>query len=153
MLSLNMAACTSGPNQDLMLFNNLKFKMHEEEQAVEIDNDTREQFAAYFDDLSVQIPLYRCITGRNYTVFIGIPLNAAISELARQNLADIFNPTVFAGDSVTFLYKKYRGENEVVSIYSKNFDRNRIFILASTNSAELSDSLFNIKALSDRIVR
>ena len=148
-----MAACTSGPNQDLMLFNNLKFKMHEEEQAVEIDNDTREQFAANFHDLSAQIPLYRCITGRNYTVFIGIPLNAAISELARQNLADIFNPTVFAGDSVIFLYKKYRGENEVVSIYSKNFDRNRIFILASTNSAELSDSLFNIKALSDRIVR
>lgn len=153
MLTLNMAACAPGPNQDLRLFNNLIFKMREEEQAVEIDNDRREQFAAYFDDLSVQIPLYRCITGRNYTVFIGIPLNAAISELARQNLADIFNPTVFAGDSVTFLYKKYQGENEVVSIYSKNFDRNRIFILASTNSAELSDSLFNIKALSDRIVR
>ena len=70
-----------------------------------------------------------------------------------QNLVDNFKPTIFAGDSVTFLYKKYRAENEVVSIYSKNFDRNRLFILASTNSADLSDTLFNIKALSDRIVR
>ena len=55
MLTLNMAACAPGPNQDLRLFNNLIFKMREEEQAVETDNDRREQFAAYFDDLSVQI--------------------------------------------------------------------------------------------------
>lgn len=149
-ISLTLVCCTSKQDQSVFLFNDISFKLNEGEEVVDIDSKKKEIFNSYFDKKSVQIPLFRCIKSDRYLIFVGIPFNTSIKELADYSFTHTSNQTFFKGDSTNYFYKTYSGEKEQITTYSRNFSNNLVYVLTVSDSATLSDSLFNMKALSNR---
>ncbi len=151
-LSVNimLVCCTSNKDASVLLFNNISFKLNDGEKVVTVDTKKKEVYNAYFDKGNVQIPLFKCIKANNYTIFIGLPLNSSIKELSNDSLALNLNQTYFQSDSTKYFYKTYRSSNEYHAVYAKNFDNNLVYVLATSPSALISDSLFNMQSLSNR---
>jgi hypothetical protein len=149
-IGMTLVCCTSKQDSSVLIFNNIAFKLNDGEKVVEIDSQKKEIFNSYFDKKSIQIPLFRCIKSDGYLIFVGIPFNTSVKELTNIDFANTLNQTFFEGDSTNYLYKKYSNEKEQITIYTKNFDNNLVYVLTVSDSAELSDSLFNIEALSNR---
>lgn len=150
LFSLTIVCCTSKQDQSVLLFNKILFKLNDGEEVVKIDYEKKEIFNSYFDTNSVQIPLFRCIKSDSYLIFVGIPFNTSVKELTDYNLTQALNPIFFEGDSTSYIYKTYINEREQITTYTRNFSNNLVYVLTVTNSAALSDSLFNIKELSNR---
>lgn len=149
-MSTTLLCCTSKQDESVLLFNTISFKLNNGEEVVEIDTKKKEIFNSYFDKNDVQIPLFRCIKSDSYLIFVGIPYNTSIKELTDYNLIYTLNQTYFEGDSANYFYKTYSNEKDQITIYTRNFSNNLVYVLTVTNSAALSDSLFNIKELSSR---
>jgi len=149
-ISMTLVCCTSKQDPSVLLFNKISFKLNDGEEVIKIDSKKKEIFNSYFDKKSVQIPLFRCIKSDSYLIFVGIPFNTSIKELTDYSLIRTLNQTFFEGDSTNYFYKTYSNEKEQITIYTRNFSNNLVYILTVSNSAKLSDSLFNIKKLSNR---
>jgi hypothetical protein len=149
-ISMTLVCCTSKQEASVLLFNKISFKLNDGEEVVKIDSKKKEIFNSYFDKMSVQIPLFRCIKSDSYLIFVGIPFNTSIKELTDYSLIYTLNQTFFEGDSTNYFYKTYSNEKEQITIYTRNFSNNLVYVLTVSNSAKLSDSLFNIKELSNR---
>jgi hypothetical protein len=149
-LSMTLVCCTSKQASNVLLFNKISFKLNDGEEVVKIDSKKKEIFNSYFDKKSVQIPLFKCIKSDSYLIFVGIPFNTSVKELTDYSLTHTLNQTFFEGDSINYFYKTYSNEKEQITIYTRNFSNNLVYVLTVSNSAKLSDSLFNIKALSNR---
>jgi hypothetical protein len=134
----------------VLLFNNISFKLNNNEKVVDIDKEKKDIFNSYFNEESIQIPLYRCIKSDNYLIFLAIPFNTSVKELADYGLTQTLNQTFYDSDSTTYFYKKCSNEKEQITIYTKNFSNNLVYVLAVSDLAELSDSLFSIEAISNR---
>lgn len=134
----------------MLLFNKISFKQTDGEEIVKIDYKKKEIFNSYFDKNSVQIPLFRCIKSDSYLIYVGIPFNTSVKELNDYSLTQTLNQTFFEGDSTSYIYKTYSNEKEQITTYTRNFSNNLVYVLTVTNSAALSDSLFNIIELSNR---
>ena len=147
---MTLVCCTSKQDPSVLLFNKISFKLNDGEEVIKIDSKKKEIFNSYFDKKSVQIPLFRCIKSDSYLIFVGIPFNTSIKELTDYSLIRTLNQTFFEGDSTNYFYKTYSNEKEQITIYTRNFSNNLVYILTVSNSAKLSDSLFNIKKLSNR---
>jgi len=150
LISLTLVCCASKQDQSVFLFNDISFKLNEGEEVVDIDSKKKEIFNSYFDEKFVQIPLFRCIKSDGYLIFVGIPFNTSIKELADYSFTHTSNQTFFKGDSTNYFYKTYSGEKKQITIYSRNFSNNLVYVLTVSDSATLSDSLFSMKALSNR---
>ena len=149
-ISLTIVCCTSSQEHSLLIFNEIEFDLGEGEEVVEIDLNKKEVFDSYFDEQSIQIPLFRCIQSDGYLIFIGIPFNTSIKELTNDSMTNTLTEVLFEGDSTNYLYKTYSNEKEEITIHTQNFDNNLVYVLAVSDSPELSDSLFNLNALSNR---
>jgi hypothetical protein len=149
-IGITLVSCTSKQDQSILLFNKILFKLTKGEEVVKIDLNKKQIFNSYFDKNAIQIPLFRCVKSDNYLIFIGIPFNTSVKELTGYNLKQTLNQTFFEGDSTSYIYKTYSNEKEHITAYTRNFSDNLVYVLTVTNSAALADSLFNIKALSNR---
>ncbi len=147
---MTLVCCTSKKDSSVLLFNKISFKLNDSEEVVKIDSDKKELFNSYFDNKAIQIPLYRCIKSDSHLIFIGIPFNTSIKDLTDYRLINTLDQTFFEGDSTNYSYRAYKNEKEHITIYARNFHNNLVYILAISNSAKLSDSLFNIRELSNR---
>lgn len=147
---MTLMFCTFKQDQSVFLFNDISYKLNDGEEVVKIDSKKKEIFNSYFDKKHVQIPLFKCIKSDSYLIFVGIPFNTSVKELSDDSLTHALNQTFFEGDSTNYFYKTYSNEKEQVTIYTRNFSNNLVYVLTVSNSAKLSDSLFNIKALSNR---
>lgn len=147
---MTLISCTSKEDTSVLLFNQIFFKLSDGEEVMKIDFKEKELFNSYFDKKSVQIPLFRCIKSDSYLIFIGIPFNTSVKELTDYSMIQTLNQTFFEGDSTTYFYKTYSNEEELITTYTRNFSNNLVYVLTVTNSAVLSDSIFNIKELSNR---
>jgi len=145
-----LVCCNNKKEQSILLFNEISFKLNAGEEVSKIDLKNREIFTSYFDKKSIQIPLFRYIKSDKYAIFIGIPFNTSITELSNSTLSRTLNQTFFEGDSTNYFIKNYNNEKEQITIYTRNFSNNLVYILTVSNSAELSDSLFNSKQFSKR---
>jgi len=149
-LALTLVCCTSKQDQSVLIFNKIAFKLNNGEEVVKIDSKKEKIFNSYFDKKFIQIPLFRCIKSDGYLIFVGIPFNTSVKELTNVSLTPTLNQTFVEGDSTNYLYKKYSNDKEQITVYTRNFSNNLIYVLTVSDSAEISDSLFNLKALSNR---
>jgi hypothetical protein len=149
-ISISLLCCTSAQDDALLLFNAISFHVNDNEDIIKIDLEKNDHFNSFFDTNSVQIPLYRCIKSKNHLIFIGIPFNTSVEELANYELTSDWEPTSFESDSTTYFYKKYTNGKEHITIYTKNYGNNLVYVLTTSNSAVVTDSLFNPTALSNR---
>jgi len=146
-------SCKSKHENSQLLFNNIFFKLNKTENVVPIDVNKSNMFNSYFDKKSVQIPLFKCIRSKDYLIFLGIPYNTSVKELAEQNLSNNLNQSLFEGDSVNYFYKRYINKNEQITTYARSFKDNIVYMLTISDSAKLTDSLFNARALSNRFIK
>ena len=142
--------CNSNEGDEIYLFNGISFELIEGEKVIKLDKDRKEIFHSYINNKSVQIPLFRFIESKDYSIFVGLPFNTSIKELSNLSIAPTFNQTFFEGDSTSYFFKKYINDKEHVSIYTRNFSNNLVYVLTVTNSAIKSDSLLHKNALSNR---
>lgn len=145
-----LICCTSKHDNNVFLFNDISFKLIDGEEVVTIDSIMKETFISFFDDKTVQVPLFRCIKADSYLIFIGIPFNTSVKELAHLNLSQSLQQTFFESDSINYFYKAFHSEFEFITVYTKSFDNNLVYVLTTSNIALLSDSLFNMEAISNR---
>lgn len=150
LISFTLSFCTSNQGSSVPLFNGLMFQLHDGEEVVSLDPEKKEIFSSYFDKKSIQIPLFKCIKSDSTLIFIGIPLNTSIKELAAHPLTHTFDQIDSNSDSTTYLYSVYNSENEQLAIYARNFDGNLLYVLATSNIGEGSEPLFSMEALANR---
>lgn len=150
LLALNLASCSSDNEREVLIFNDITFKLNGSEEVIAIDSNKKEIYNSVMDGRAIQIPLFRCIKGDNYLMFLGIPYNTSIKQLATDNPNHTSKHSFFESDSTTYFYLRQRNENGNITEYSKVFDKNLVYILTVSDSVELSDSLFNRAMLSKR---
>lgn len=145
-----LISCSSKQQTGVYLFNDISFKLNKGEEVVELDSQNKTNYHLYFGEKATQIPLFRCIEAIDYTIYIGLPYNTSLTELTNIHLRPELQQASIESDTLSYVYKKYSSEKEFVTVYTQRLNDNLIFVLASSNSAILSDSLFNSKALTNR---
>ena len=133
---MTLMCCTSKQDTNVLLFNKISFKLNDGEEVVKIDSEKKDIFNSSFDKNSIQIPLFRCIESERYLIFLGIPFNTSIKALTDYSLNKTFSQTFFEGDSTNYCYKKYSNEKEKITIYTKNFSDNLVYVLTVSSSSE-----------------
>jgi hypothetical protein len=143
--------CRPKQGPSIYLFNDTSFKLADGEKIIEIDSTKKESFRSFFDHKFVQIPLFRCIKSESYLIFLGIPYNTSLKKLADGGLKEEYIVKFFESDSVNYFYRRYeKADSGNIIVYTKNFDNNLVFVLVTSRTKTLSDSLFNKIALSNR---
>lgn len=150
LICLTTVSCAPEKDTEISLFNNVSFKLSENETITKIDTEKKKEFRSFFEKKAIQIPLFRCIKGDNYLIFIGIPFNTSVKELTEYGMNKELKNITSKSDSTQYTYQSYSTKNTIVSTYAQNFDDNIVYILTASNSPKLSDSLFNIEMLSSR---
>ncbi len=145
-------SCSPGNERnEILLYNNLYFNVLEGE----LEKDKTpvvERYTAYFNNQNIQIPLLKYIHHEDYEVFIGIPVNATIKELAddKKDFLDIAKDKIESDSN--YYYTNYKMDEYFIAEYSSYFGNESMFyISAKTKSKELFDSLFDKISLSKRI--
>lgn len=149
-LTIVLLSCEKNQNKSIPLFNEIKFQLNEGENLLKIDSKKVKVFNSFFDSSDLKIPLCKCVKSNNSYIYIGIPFNTTLRELANDSIYHNLNQTFYESDSINYFYKKLSNEKEKINIYSTNIKNNLIYVLTISNSEENSDSLFNLKALANR---
>lgn len=145
--------CNNQHDQQVTLFNKISFKLIDGEKVVKIDDRIEQNFNSFFGSSTVQIPLFRCVQNDDYIIYIGIPYNTTLKELALRGIEQSSSKTFFEGDSTTEIYMSYTFKKDFLTSYTRNFDNNLVYVLAVAHSEQLSDTLFNREELSNRFIK
>lgn len=151
---MSFLACTSSKENEIFICNKTSFKLNEGEKLVDLRPQITEDYQSHLTNRETQIPLYKCITSKDYRIYLGIPYNTSIEKLIKLQLLD---QTIGHGeletDSLSYFLRNQNNDTTYISKFSKGFDKNLIYILAITNSKMISDSLFKQTALSNRFIQ
>lgn len=145
-----ISGCNSSEKKELILFNEVKFKLKDEEKTKPINIDKKNIFDSYHRNTSIQFPLFRCIESKNYIIFIAFPLNTSLKETLNlvdsDSLKELFSEEVSGSYSI----KQLQSSNEFLTIYSRTFNGNLVYVFAISESKEVYDEMLNPEAISDR---
>lgn len=148
---LTLWGCTSKEEHEITLFNDTTFKLTEGEAMSSIDAKTEEDYYSYLNNnTAIQIPLFKCITSETYSIYLGLPIHTTIKKLADFKLKEVNNSSFFESDTTSYFYIRHQNKDKYISEYAKVVDGNTIYVLTVANALNVSDSLFNVEALSNR---
>lgn len=147
-----LISCTSQKQTDINLFNNIVFKLNENENLVEINSSKKNLYNTYKYTNPVQIPLFKCVSSEDYIIFLGLPVDANTEQFSKNNL--LYNKRRIENDSVLTSHFEIKNKNKdyFSTSFIKEFDKNIIYVLALTNSEFVTDSLFNKKRINNRFI-
>lgn len=147
-----LISCTTQKQTDINLFNNVIFKLNENENSVDIDNSKKNLYNTFINKNPVQIPLFKCVRADDYIIFLGIPVNANTEQFSEYNL--LYNKSKIKNDSIVTSHFEIKNKNKdyFSTSFIKEFDKNKIYVLAISNSEFVTDSLFNKKKLNNRFI-
>lgn len=145
-------ACASEKESEISLFNDITFKLMEGEKAINVDLKTKEAYESYASTATfVQIPLFKAITSKDYTIYLGLPINTTVQKLADLRAKHINTPSSFDTDNTSYFYTQYQSKDRYIAEYCKVLNGNTIYILTASNTPEMSNMLFNLETLSNRL--
>lgn len=155
LLFLFILSCKNDTSKrTIPIFNAISFQTNKGEKLSLKNQIVTETYKSYFSNEDIQIPLFKYIKGKNYSIYISIPYNTTLKNLEKQQFINPkFNQKNFQTDSTSYFFRKFADKSTYISIYSKEFDKNLIFVLTETNSKKISDSLFNKTKLSKRFIK
>lgn len=149
---LTLWGCTSKKENEIMLFNNTTFKLMEGETVTSIDAKIKGHYYSYVStNTTIQIPLFKSITSENYNIYLGLPIHTTVKKLADFKLKEVDSPSFFDSDTTSYFYIRHQNGDDYVSEYCQTMGGNTIYVLAVVNALSVSDSLFNLEALSNRL--
>lgn len=145
-------SCGSKKQHEIQLFNELTFQIYKGEAITDVNYNSKTQYFKYFNNQTIQIPLFKYIKHNDYEIFIGIPYNTSIENMLKNQLEkQDCTMTNFRIDSLAY-YKKYVRDNFYITEYAtKSPSKSLIYIATISKLANLSDSLFNELELVKRI--
>lgn len=137
--------------KEVFIFNNISFKLLDGEYLTPLNPGVKEAYLSNFQPSHLQVPLFKSIENTTYSIYLGLPFNTTIEKLVHYELvADSVAPLLTKSDTLTYFFKQHFNDTLYISEYAQVFDGNLIYLLATTKSEAISDSLFNQTALSDR---
>ncbi len=150
---LLLTACQlAKENKQIPVFNNLHFQTLSAEKVVKLSPEVKEMYFGIVGERPVQVPLFKCLKGPDYHIFIGIPYNTNLNEISGTKLADKLNPLSLESDGKTYDFKSYQKDSVFVSEYAEKLNEDLLYILAISNTKEIHINSFNIENLSNRII-
>jgi hypothetical protein len=147
---LFFASCSTKNQSNVVLFNNINFKLHDSEKKLLIDSLSQQIFQSNFNNSNIQIPLFKVIKGNDYFIFLGVPINTSLKKLIQFKSTITPPNTAIITDSNSYFFTKYKIGEEYKMELSKSFDNNIIYIIGSTKSSIVFDSLFKKDIILDR---
>ena len=151
-LIIGFLSCKNQEENSLFLFNNASFALLQGEKISTITKVEKDKFFSYFNEQAPQIPIYKYIKTNTHTIYIALPYNTSIQNFSNANFL-LCNPnTPTQGNNPAYHYSQYDCMGEFVSEYVVSIDGNIIYLLASTPSKAMADSLFSFEAMKNRFV-
>ena len=147
-----MLSCGSQKKDRLHLFNNTSFTLLQNERVSNITTIEKDKYFSYFSEQAPGIPIFKCIKSNAYTIYIALPYNVSIQDLSDADFILCNQDTSARVRDVAYNYRKYECPNDRVSEYTISLDNNIVYLLASTTSASIADSLFSYEAIKNRLV-
>jgi len=145
-----IASCSTKNQNNVILFNNINFKLHASEKKLLFDSLSQQNFQLNFNNSNIQIPIFKVIQGNDYSIYLGIPINTSLKKLIQFKSTIIPPNTTIETDSISYFFTKYKTGEEYKMELSKSFDNNIIYIVGSTRSQIVADSLFKKDIILDR---
>lgn len=144
-------SCKESSKSELPIFNNISFKLIEGEDAVIIDSANESTYHAFFSNQRVQIPLFKQIVAEEYQIFIGIPFRTTIEQLNTLDITGHQSIThLLESNPVEYYHKSFYLDTIYLTEFALSCKGGQIFILATTPSKSIQDSLFNYQQLIER---
>ena len=132
--------------------NGLKFKLQEAEVQENINDVTKKNYFSFFGKNKNQLPLFKFIKSKNYEIYIGLPFKTSIPKLLSNSISvNDSSVIILNSDSVSFMFRKSKLNNNYITEFAKQYDANIIYLLCVSNSKSVSDSVFSFEKLSKRI--
>lgn len=150
LIILFITSCSSKNRNNIVLFNNIAFELHGSEKSLLIDSLSQHDFQSNFNNSNIQVPLFKFIKANNYSIFLGLPINISLKKLMQFKATESPSDAIIETDSISYFFIKYKNEEEHKIELIKSYDNNIIYVVASTTSEMISDSLFNKKIIFDR---
>ena len=146
------------PNDDsrnILFYDGYSFPLNDSEVLTELDSQTVAEYGELLKFENDQVPLYRCIQGTDYKIFIGIPMESSVKRLANGQLKTHSDSLLHSKEEEAYYSRRYLTKKsvhafEMATITNKE---NLFFFLMSTNSSQLADSLHNYDYFAGRIVK
>ena len=150
-LLLSIVSCELESDKGVYLFNDISFQVHENELVEASDREIIPEYDKYLFTSDLQIPLFKCIKGDQYSIFLGIPYETSIEEIAEaQRLVE--DPLLFEVESGSPLLVR----NHPNGTYSTEFlvpsGENLFYVLATSSSQAIQDSILAKEVLTNRFI-
>lgn len=140
---------TQQEENSITIFNNISFLVLKNEKILGTDHLLASEYFNLIENQDIQIPLYKSLNTDKYTIHIGIPYQAKLSNLNKIRLDN--NLTEIISDSSTFTYKKYTIKQKNIIEYAYKKNTNLLYLLAITHSDSIANSVLLPESLSHRI--
>ena len=150
---ISIISCSKENKNEIPLFNELSFKIYDGESIVAVNTEIKDKYSKCFNSSIIQIPLLKYIKGKNYEIYIGVPYNVSIEAMIENQFSMQDSVAVdFKSDSL-FYFKSYKKNEIYISEYAiKTNNESLLYVSTMSDSKTLTDSLFNDKELSKRII-
>lgn len=153
-LLLFLSACGSQSGDDIALFNNIFFKKDKTEKICDSSVNNDVLYYSRFENEEIQIPLFKCLYGKNYSVFIGIPYNTDFKAIHDMTSEDKRHETLLSeGDSLSFFFKDFIKDGKYYNEYCRQSRDGLIYLLAVSGDETIVDSLFGSDSFSNRLIK
>ncbi|MCC6726638.1 MAG: hypothetical protein IT258_19205 [Saprospiraceae bacterium] len=140
------------PNE-IQLFNGYALSLKAGESVAEIDETISKRYAEAQKNSNFQVPLFRYISHKDYDMFVGVPYNTSLEEIAAayQQQANAEGTSVECNGAQCCLIEKNSGYHCKCAF--KNADNSLVFIMLESKAATLPDNLMKTSALAARLVK
>jgi hypothetical protein len=142
-------SCGSNKNE-LFILPGLSVQVHDQETVIPISTELSTTFQHYQQNTGLTIPLTKSIHHEQYDLYVGIPFNTSLNEVASalQRLDKVLD---FKHDSTT-VFAAYSVDEYAVRLIAAQAGQNLVYLLAVAPTVTAADSLFSRSQLSDRLL-
>ncbi len=133
------------------IFNNFTFAIKDSETLKPLADEIHKNYDSLIARKELQIPLLKYIESSNYKIYLGIPYKSSLKKISDQELFPGTLRTAKEEEDGKYIYKTYSAYGSFQAEYAENLDGNLIYILGTSKSKKEADSVFSLKAFSNRI--
>lgn len=149
--SVLLLGCAKTDKQ-INLLNQVGYKLADDEKIVPITGKIKDEYSLLFSGSNFQIPLYRCVSGENYTTYIAIPFQTSFDDIVNHYILNPDSCDVFTDEHQDSLfYRTYKCKDQNIAEFVFKSHNNFYSIITQTNSASILSTKFTKQQFLKRI--
>ncbi|MBX2984846.1 MAG: hypothetical protein KF882_02610 [Bacteroidia bacterium] len=152
-ISLIISCNNSNCNQDnkILLFNKIFYQLDEGESIGNIKKQDISEFEKIIKSKDCQIPLFKKVTAKNYTTYIGLPFETSFEEVFNSRITD--SEPIEEVETQDFIFNKYKIKEQYIFEYFRRFNDNLIYIITSSYDSTTSIDKLNFEFLNSKLYK